>query len=247
MDIKLDFSYYSAIRFSYSVADGKLGEVMNSIRILLFGCVGYAFVSFLSTLTIGFKSKIQYFALFFGAMGLLATNPFLLSIDGPIQKASCAIFAAGFRVFVLVFLCEIPALIYCFIPFLFCFCGLEILGAATVLWFHGFWTIAVVGLLIKSYADNEGVDQLKTIAMAPFFLWTLIIPLVTEVLIPMLHMDRNVSFSVLLYDTSYLMCAIVVMFVVPTVSIEKQPGAGDGPQIVAIDVMSDNHKADDSD
>jgi hypothetical protein len=247
MDIELDFSYYSAIRFSYSVVDAKFGEIMNSIRILLFACVGYAFVSFLSTLTIGFKSKIQYFALFFGPMGLLATNPFLLSIDGPVQKVCFAIFAAGFRLFVVVFLCEIQALVYCFLPFLFCFCGLEILGAMTVRWFHGFWTIAVVWLLIVSYKGKDGVDQRKTVAMAPFFFWTLIIPLVTEVLVPMLHPDRNVSFSVLLYDTCHIMCAIAVMFLVPTVSIENQPAADDGPQMVAIDVISDDDHLDDSD
>jgi hypothetical protein len=99
-----------------------------------------------------------------------------------------------------------------------------------------------VGLLIVNYTHNEGFDQLRTIAMAPFFFWTLIIPLVTEVLIPMLHPVKNVSFSMLLYDTSHVMCAIVVMFLVPTVSIEKQSGSGDGPQTVAIDVMSDDDK-----
>jgi hypothetical protein len=57
MDIELEFSYYSAIRFSYSVANAKFREAMNSIRILLFSCVGYAFISSLSTLTIRFKSK----------------------------------------------------------------------------------------------------------------------------------------------------------------------------------------------
>jgi hypothetical protein len=53
VDIEFEFPDDSAIRFSYSVADAKFGEVVNLIGILLFAC---AFVSFRSTLTISFKS-----------------------------------------------------------------------------------------------------------------------------------------------------------------------------------------------
>jgi hypothetical protein len=239
MRIATDFASSEKFLFKYSFADQNIDQVMATIRLVLSGCSLYTLLGLLYSLRDHRYFRFKWISLVLGVSAVFATNPLgvLSETFVYLNDVTMSVFLTFFRTFSLLLLYSmihktadaVEKWTVATVPLVVLYGFVEGLASNVVLSFHIGYLAGICALFVYGLRGAADTDRFQLVAFGSFIAVTCLMTMIADVWMK----DEASSRSLLLYQSSHVLAAIVFLF------LQHSPAAG-------YQSINTTHAADDS-